>query len=289
LGETGTGKELVARAIHFGGVRRNKEFIPVDCSALAPTLIESELYGHDKGAFTGADRPKTGLFQSADDGTIFLDEMGELPIVLQAKLLRVLQEKEIRPVGSTKRIPINARIIAATHRDLQAGIRNGTFRQDLYFRLNVLQITLPALRDRKTDIPLLVAYFLKKFSEPQQPIHRISSDALRHLMDHDWPGNVRELENAIECAVALAPENILTADDMVSPLVSVPTPVPAPDTRALMTMSELKRRAIFNAIRESRGDKQAAARILQMGKTTLYSNLKKYAEASRPTDSSKRE
>jgi transcriptional regulator with PAS, ATPase and Fis domain len=283
LGETGTGKELVARAIHSSGVRYNKAFIPVDCSALAPTLIESELFGHEKGAFTGADRPKMGLFQSADDGTIFLDEMGELPIVLQAKLLRVLQEKEIRPVGSTKRTPINARIIAATHRDLQAGIREGTFRQDLYFRLNVLQITLPALRDRKTDIPLLVAYFLKKFSEPQQPVNRISSGALRYLMDYDWPGNVRELENAVECAVALASDNVLTVHDMVSAAVCVP----APETAAVMPIAELKRLAILHAIRESGGDKQAAARILHMGKTTLYRNLKKYAEASKLTDSLK--
>jgi two-component system, NtrC family, response regulator AtoC len=282
LGETGTGKELVARAIHFAGSRRKNEFVPVDCSALTPTLIESELFGHVKGAFTGADQPKRGLFQSANSGTVFLDEIGEIPMFLQAKLLRALQEKEIRPVGSTERVPINVRIIAATHRDLQAGIREGTFRQDLYFRLNVLQITLPALRDRKTDIPLLVAYFLKKFSEPEQPVNRISSDAVRYLMDYDWPGNVRELENTVECAVALATENILTVDDMVSVAVCAP----APETPALMPMAELKRLAILHAIRESRGDKQAAARILHMGKTTLYRNLKKYAEASKLTDSS---
>jgi two-component system response regulator AtoC len=283
LGETGTGKELVARAIHFAGLRRKNEFVPVDCSALTPTLIESELFGHVKGAFTGADQPKRGLLQSANSGTVFLDEIGEIPMFLQAKLLRALQEKEIRPVGSTERVPINVRIIAATHRDLQAGIREGTFRQDLYFRLNVLQIILPALRDRKTDIPLLVAYFLKKFSEPQQPVHRISSDALRCLMDYEWPGNVRELENAVECAVALASDNVLTADDMV------PLCAPAPEIPALMPMAELKRLAILHAIRESRGDKQAAARILHIGKTTLYRNFKKYAEASKLADSSKKE
>lgn len=282
LGETGTGKELVARAIHFSGLRRKNAFVPVDCSGLAPTLIESELFGHAKGAFTGADQPKRGLLQSANCGTVFLDEIGEIQISLQAKLLRALQEKEIRPVGSTERIPIDVRIIAATHRNLQAGIRDGTFRQDLYFRLNVLQVELPALRDRKADIPLLVAYFLKKFSEPQQRVHQISRDALRYLTEYDWPGNVRELENAIECAVALASENILTADDMVSLSVSVP----APDIRALMPMAELRRLAILNAIRESRGDKQAAARILGMGKTTLYSYLRKYVEASKRADSS---
>jgi DNA-binding NtrC family response regulator len=285
LGETGTGKELVARAIHFAGSRRKNEFVPVDCSALTPTLIESELFGHAKGAFTGADQPKRGLLQSANSGTVFLDEIGEIPMSLQAKLLRALQEKEIRPVGSTERVPINVRIIAATHRDLQTGIREGTFRQDLYFRLNVLQIILPALRDRKADIPLLVAYFLKKFSDRQQPVNRISSGALRYLMDYDWPGNVRELENAVECAVALASENVLTVDDMVSVAVCLP----APETPALMPMSELKRLAILHAIRESRGDKRTAARILHIGKTTLYRNLKKYAETSKLTDNSKGE
>jgi two-component system response regulator HydG len=298
LGETGTGKELVARAIHFSGSRRKNAFVPVDCSGLTPTLIESELFGHAKGAFTGADQPKQGLLQSANCGTAFLDEIGEIPLYLQAKLLRALQEKEIRPVGATERIPIDVRIIAATHRNLQAGIRDGTFRQDLYFRLNVLQVELPALRDRKADIPLLVAYFLKKFSEPQQPVHQISRDALQYLMDYDWPGNVRELENAIECAVALGSENTLTADDMVpfpasasasasaSVSVSVPASVPGPDTRAPMTMADLKHRAILNAIRESRGDKKAAARILRMGKTTLYSHLRKYVAASKLNDSS---
>jgi two-component system response regulator HydG len=294
LGETGTGKELVARAIHFSGLRRKNEFVPVDCSALTRTLIESELFGHAKGAFTGADQPKRGLLQSANSGTAFLDEIGEIPLSLQAKLLRALQEKEIRPVGATERIPIDVRIIAATHRNLQAGIRDGTFRQDLYFRLNVLQVELPALRDRKADIPLLVAYFLKKFSEPQQPVHQISRDALQYLTDYDWPGNVRELENAIECAVALGSENTLTADDMVpfpasasaSVSVSVPASVPGPDTRAPMTMADLKHRAILNAIRESRGDKKAAARILRMGKTTLYSHLRKYVAASKLNDSS---
>ena len=163
LGETGTGKELVARYLHFAGLRREKVFIPVDCSALTPTLVESELFGHVKGAFTGAVYSQGGLLQAAHEGTIFLDEIGELPIILQAKLLRVLQEKEIRPVGSTKRTPIDVRVIAATNRDLEAGVRAGTFRQDLYFRLNVIQIRVPALRERKLDIPLLVAYFLKRF------------------------------------------------------------------------------------------------------------------------------
>jgi two-component system response regulator HydG len=190
LGETGTGKELVARAIHFTGLRREQSLIPVDCSALTPTLVESELFGHVKGSFTGADHSKLGLLQAANKGTIFLDEIGEFPLFLQAKLLRALQEKEIRPVGSTDRIPIDGRIIAATNRDLEAGVRAGTFRQDLYFRLNVVQIKLPTLREHKVDIPLLVAHFLEKYSDPLQPVHAISDDALRRLMTYDWPGNV---------------------------------------------------------------------------------------------------
>ena len=225
VGETGTGKELVARAIHFNGLRREKAFVPVDCSALTPTLVESELFGHVKGAFTGADRSKRGLLQSANEGTVFLDEIGELPMFLQAKLLRALQEKEIRPVGSTERIPIDVRVIAATNRDLETGVRAGTFRQDLYFRLNVVQIRLPALRERKGDIPLLVAYFLHKFSDPLQLVRAITDDALRRLMVYDWPGNVRELENTIERAVALTSESVLTADD----LSSVPYDASAPN------------------------------------------------------------
>src|SRR6201981_854136 len=176
LGESGTGKELVARSIHFAGTRSNRPFAPVDCSALVPTLIESELFGYVKGAFTGAQHTKQGLFEAAGEGTLFLDEIGDLPIDLQAKLLRALQEREIKPVGSNERIGIRARVIAATNRDLESGIRTGGFRQDLYFRLNVVQIKLPPLEERKTDIPLLVNAFLEKFSDPARPIHTISED-----------------------------------------------------------------------------------------------------------------
>jgi transcriptional regulator with PAS, ATPase and Fis domain len=275
LGETGTGKELVARAIHFTGLRCEKTLVPVDCSALTPTLVESELFGHVKGAFTGADHSKLGLLQTANEGTIFLDEIGELPMFLQAKLLRALQEKEIRPVGSTERIPIDVRIIAASNRDLETGVRAGTFRQDLYFRLNVVQIRLPALRERKVDIPLLVAYFLKNFSDPVQPVRAISDDALRRLMVHDWPGNVRELENAIESAVALSSDNVLTAND----LASVPNGASAgslPDGNELIPLAEMERRAILHTLRETGGDKLAAAHLLGIGKTTLYRKLRLY-------------
>jgi DNA-binding NtrC family response regulator len=196
LGESGTGKELVARSIHFSGPRKNRPFAPVDCSALVPTLIESELFGYVKGAFTGAQHTKQGLFEAASDGTLFLDEIGDMPIDLQAKLLRALQEREIKPVGSNERIGVRARVIAATNRDLDAAIRMGSFRQDLYFRLNVVQIKLPPLRERKADIPLLVTTFLEKFCDPARPINTISEDAMRRIVAYDWPGNIRELENS---------------------------------------------------------------------------------------------
>ena len=279
IGDTGTGKELVVRAIHSGGLRREKALVPVDCSALTPTLVESELFGHVKGAFTGADHSKRGLLQAANEGTIFLDEIGELPMFLQAKLLRALQEKEVRPVGSTEQIQIDVRVIAATNRDLEAGVRAGTFRQDLYFRLNVVQIRLPALRERKVDIPLLVAHFLDKFSDPLQPVRAISDDALRRLMAYDWPGNVRELENAIECALTLSSDSVLTADDLAS--VPYRTSAPnAPHSNELVPLEELERRAIANSLRETGGNKHAAARLLGIGKTTLYRKLKGYARDS---------
>jgi DNA-binding NtrC family response regulator len=283
LGETGTGKELVARCIHFMGLRRDKALVPIDCSALTPTLIESELFGHVKGAFTGADQSKRGLFQAASEGTVFLDEIGELPMFLQAKMLRALQEKEIRPVGSMERIPINVRVIAATHRDLEAGVRAGTFRQDLYFRLNVIQIKLPALREHKVDIPLLVAHFLGKFSGPPQVSRTISDDALRRLAAHDWPGNVRELENAIECAVALSTDTVLTVDDLAS-LPHWGSAGGSLDGNELIPLAETERRAILHVLQETRGDKFAAARLLGIGKTTLYRKLKEYAVAPKPME-----
>ncbi len=275
LGESGTGKELVARSIHYSGPRRQKPFVPVDCSALVPTLIESELFGYVKGAFTGAFHTKQGLLETADEGTLFLDEIGDLPVDLQAKLLRALQEREVKPVGATERIPISVRVIAATHRDLETAIRAGTFRQDLYFRLNVVQIKLPPLRERKSDIPLLVNVFLEKFSDPQRPVRTISEDAMRRLMAYDWPGNVRELENAVERAVALGSGPILHVGDLPSNLQYASTER-LPENDELVPLEELERRAIFRALRETGGDKLAAARLLGIGKTTLYRKLKQY-------------
>ena len=275
LGESGTGKELVARSIHFSGPRRSKPIVPVDCSALVPTLIESELFGYVKGAFTGAMHTRQGLMEVANSGTLFLDEIGDLPVDLQAKILRALQEKEIRPVGSTDRVPLTVRIIAATNRDLDAAVRQGNFRQDFYFRLNVVQIKLPPLRDRKGDIPLLVSSFLEKFSGPDSEPRRVSEDAMARLMAYDWPGNVRELENAVERAVALGSGPNLHVGDL-------PTNLQHSNGERLLhgdellPLEELERRAILRALREAGGDKLAAARLLGIGKTTLYRKLKQY-------------
>jgi two-component system response regulator HydG len=283
LGESGTGKELVARSIHFSGLRRNKPFVPVDCSGLVPTLIESELFGYVKGAFTGAQHNRQGLMEVANNGTLFLDEIGDLPVDLQAKLLRALQEKEIRPVGSTERVPITVRVIAATNRDLEAAVRQGGFRQDLYFRLNVVQIKLPPLRERKGDIPLLVNSFLEKFNGPDDKVRTISEDAMVRLMAYDWPGNVRELENAIERATALGSGPILHVGDFPSNL-QYGTGERLPQNDELLPLEELERRAILRALRESSGDKLAAARMLGIGKTTLYRKLKQYEAQSRASN-----
>jgi DNA-binding NtrC family response regulator len=283
LGESGTGKELVARSIHFSGLRRNKPFVPVDCSGLVPTLIESELFGYVKGAFTGAQHNRQGLMEVANNGTLFLDEIGDLPVDLQAKLLRALQEKEIRPVGSTERVPIAVRVIAATNRDLEAAVRQGGFRQDLYFRLNVVQIKLPPLRERKGDIPLLVNSFLEKFSGPDDKTRTISEDAMARLMAYDWPGNVRELENAVERAIALGSGPILHVGDLPSNL-QYGTGERLPQNDELLPLEELERRAILRALRESGGDKLAAARLLGIGKTTLYRKLKQYEAQSQASN-----
>jgi DNA-binding NtrC family response regulator len=275
LGESGTGKELVAKSIHYSGIRKERPFAPVDCSSLVPTLIESELFGYVKGAFTGAMQSKQGLLEAAQGGTLFLDEIGDMPVDLQAKLLRALQEREVKPVGSTERRHINIRIIAATNRDLESAIRTGGFRQDLYFRLNVVQIKLPPLRERKSDIQLMVISFLEKFSDPHGPPRTISDDAMRRLIAYDWPGNVRELENAIERAVAMGSGPIVHVGDLPSNL-HYPSSERVPDKDELLPMEELERRAILRTLRETGGDKLAAARMLGIGKTTLYRKLKQY-------------
>jgi two-component system response regulator HydG len=240
-----------------------------------PTLIESELFGYVKGAFTGAIQSKQGLLEAANGGTLFLDEIGDMPTDLQARLLRSLQEREVKPVGSTERRKIDVRIVAATNRDLESAIRSGAFRQDLYFRLNVVQIKLPPLRDRKTDIPLLVTAFLEKYTPADEPVRTISADTMRRLMAHDWPGNVRELENAVERAVAMSSGPVIQIADLPSNLqYSSSERVPQKDE--LLPLEELERRAILRTLRETNDDKLAAARMLGIGKTTLYRKLKQY-------------
>jgi DNA-binding NtrC family response regulator len=281
LGESGTGKEMVARAIHYSGPFRDKPFIPVDCGSLVPNLIESELFGYVKGAFTGATQSKPGLLAIAEGGTVFLDEVGELSIDLQAKLLRALQEREIRPVGSTKQVPINVRILAATNRDLEQAVAQGEFRRDLYFRLNVLSLRIPPLRERREDISLLAETVLARVSRVSGRKHELSEDAMKALMGYDWPGNVRELENCIErcCAMNSGPV-ISTADlpDSVRGAAAQPSNV-GPEWR-IAPIFDLEKQAILAAIAQLHGDKLQAAKLLGIGKTTLYRKLKEYGEST---------
>ena len=280
LGESGTGKELVARSIHYSGPFRDKPFIPVDCGSLVPTLIESELFGYVKGAFTGAVRAKDGLMAAAEGGTIFLDEVGELPIDLQAKLLRALQEKEIRPVGGTRPIPINVRILAATNRDLEEGVQQGTFRRDLYFRLNVLTLRVPPLRERKQDIPLLAGHILERVARTTGVQRNISDDALKLMLNYDWPGNVRELENCLERACALTSGPTVHIGDLPTTLQNFHAQEPVVavnvESSGISPLAELEKRAILHAITTLNGDKLEAAKQLGIGKTTLYRKLKEY-------------
>jgi DNA-binding NtrC family response regulator len=283
LGESGTGKELVARSIHFSGPFRDKPFIPVDCGSLVPTLIESELFGHTKGAFTGAQQAKDGLLSIAEGGTVFLDEVGELPVDLQAKLLRAIQEKEIRPVGSTKQIPINVRILAATNRDLEEAVSQGTFRRDLYYRLNVLSLRIPSLRERRQDIPILATHFLERQSRANGFERTLSDDALKAMLAYDWPGNVRELENCVERAGAFTTGPVIHVSDLPTPISQLQAenvPIGTVAANKIMPMSEIERQTILNAIAQLNGDKLKAARVLGIGKTTLYRKLKEYASRS---------
>ncbi len=278
LGESGTGKELVARSIHFSGPYRDRPFIAVDCGSLVPTLIESELFGYVRGAFTGAARSKDGLLAIADSGTVFLDEIAELSVDLQAKLLRAIQEKEIRAVGSTKSMPINVRILAATNRDLEQGVAQGTFRRDLYFRLNVLTLRIPPLRERRQDIPLMATHFLDRLARSTGVQRTLSDDALKVMLSYDWPGNVRELENCLERAVAMSSGPVLHIADMPTALQNAQSPVQLGDSGdgKILPIAELERQTILSAIEQLNGDKLLAAKLLGIGKTTLYRKLKEY-------------
>lgn len=288
IGESGTGKELVARAIHANGPGAGRPFVPVDCGSLAPTLIESELFGHVKGAFTGAHRPNDGLLVAAGGGTVFLDEIAELPLDLQAKLLRALQEKEVRPLGGTHSVPIRARILAATHQDLSAMVEQGKFRRDLYYRLNVVKLTLPPLRDRKEDIPLLAAHFLEHNSIEMRRSFRLSAETLTFLVEYSWPGNVRELSNAIDRACNMCSGEVIEMGEMSTSIrdawmhavVSRREPVEEDVVETQVeTLAAMEKRAILTTIEQVNGDKLLAARLLDIGKTTLYRKLKEYGEA----------
>jgi DNA-binding NtrC family response regulator len=284
MGESGTGKELVARSIHSCGPWHDKPFVTVDCASLVPTLIESELFGYVRGAFTGAVRNKQGLLEAAGEGTLFLDEVGELPVELQTRLLRAIQERELRPIGSTRRVPFHARIVAATNRDLQAAVRQGSFRKDLYFRLNVVSITLPPLRDRKGDLPLLADQILRDLAAAQQGERArmrwsISSAALDRMLAYSWPGNVRELENCLERAVTLGSGPMIQLSDLPSQVLRASAGVSDGSPDAIIPLEEMEREAILRALAGAGGDKILAARKLGIGKTTLYRKLRKYEES----------
>jgi two-component system response regulator AtoC len=275
-GESGTGKELVARAIHFHGNFSKRPFVAVDCGSLVPTLIESELFGHEKGAFTGAIRAKDGLFQAANGGTIFLDEIGELPLDMQAKMLRVLQEKEARPVGSNKPVKVDVRIIAATNRDLEAAYQDGSFRKDLYFRLNVVTVHLPSLRERRSDIPMLVQWFLDKYASEGKI--EVTSRAMTCLLQYDWPGNVRELENCIERAVALGNREIIDVNDLTPSIRSVEgqTQLSQVSGPSATDLEEIEKVTIQRVFEQVNGDKDLAGKLLGISRATLYRKIKRY-------------
>jgi len=279
-GESGTGKEVLARAIHLQSPRRAEAFVAVNCGAIPEPLLESELFGHAKGAFTGADRARRGLFVEADGGTLFLDEVGELPLALQVKLLRVLQEEEVRPLGESKARSVDVRVIAATARDLEAEVAGGRFREDLFYRLDVLRVAVPPLRERREDVPLLVDHFLAQFrSALGKPLRGIAEDALQRLAAYHWPGNVRELENVVERAVILANSDQLTLRELPANIVH---PEPAAEAAAGELSLRRARRAaevevIRRALRATHGNRTHAARVLGVSHRALLYKLKEYA------------
>jgi two-component system, NtrC family, response regulator AtoC len=284
MGDSGTGKELCARAVHYHGPRANKPFVAVNCGALVANLLESELFGHVRGAFTGADSSKHGLFVAANGGTLFLDEIGELPIELQPKLLRSLQEGEIKPVGGTTTTKVDVRVIAATNRDLATDVQQGRFREDLYYRLNVIALEVPPLRERREDIPILVEFFIARAAErSRRPRLQVSERAMEWLMQQRWQGNVRELENAVERAVVLASGRVLDVEDFaprgtvtqLQPAASKPT-TPEEYPFARMSLEELERAHIQRVLELCNGQKARAAAILGINRTTLWKKLRQY-------------
>ena len=276
-GESGTGKELVAAAIHRLSSRAKRPFIPVNCSAIPQDLLESEFFGHVRGAFSGAVADALGLFRGADEGTIFLDEIAELSPALQVKLLRVLQEMQVRPVGSTKAFPVDVRVIAATNRDLERAMTEGSFRQDLFYRLNVVRVTLPPLRERREDIPSLINHFLRRFNKRfHRDVRGVAPEALAALSAYTFPGNVRELENLIERAFAMGAREQIALNDLPSlsktPMAS--TPVTSPES--VPALADVERELILKALAVFKDDKEAAAKALGISRRTIYRRLKEY-------------
>jgi DNA-binding NtrC family response regulator len=276
LGESGTGKEVFARAIHAWSPRRAQPFVVVDCAALAEELIASDLFGHEKGAFTGAHQQKRGKLELASGGTVFLDEVGELPPALQAKLLRVLQERTFERVGGTRTIQVDLRVLVATNRDLPRMVEAGAFREDLFFRLHVIPLTLPPLRARREDIPLLATYFLQQYGmKSGRPGMRFAPVALARLEAYDWPGNVRELEHVIERAVVLSPHEEIRPEELAVPAFEYSSPVPSA-SHYERQLEAAEREILREALQAHGGDKRAAARALGLALSTLYAKLKKY-------------
>ncbi len=283
LGESGTGKELVARALHEGSERAGRAMVKVNCAALPETLLESELFGYERGAFTGAASRKEGRFRLAHGGTLFLDEIGDMPLVLQPKILRVLQEGEFERVGGTETLKADARIVASTNADLQTAVAERTFREDLYYRLNVIAIHLPALRDRRSDVPLLAEHFLQRYAaKNNRPVLAFSREALDAMSNHDWPGNVRELENTVERAVVLSRGDVLTVEDLPARVArgeSAGEERPAASDAPLINvavgapLADIERRVILETLRHTGGDKSAAARLLGIATRTIYRKL----------------
>ncbi|MBW4038896.1 MAG: sigma-54-dependent Fis family transcriptional regulator [Acidobacteria bacterium] len=297
IGESGTGKELVAQSIHTNGPNSSRPFIPVDCGSLLPSMIESELFGHVKGGVNGAARAKTGLLSSAEGATIYLDEIAELPLDLQNRLLRALQEKQVRPIGATQPVPLTARVLASSTRDLPALVESGRFRKDLYFRLNVVNLRIPPLRERKDDIPLLAAHILERLRNEDALPYTFADDAISLLMDYHWPGNVRELEHSIERACALSSGPVLHLGDFPTQMQDfqfhtqqslqheassqatsdgLRNPPASADIGVVHSIADLEKQAILSTIAHLNGDKLTAARLLGIGKTTLYRKLKEY-------------
>jgi len=280
-GETGTGKELVARAIHYRSKRRDEPFVKVNCAAVPRELLESELFGHEKGAFTGAVARRTGRFEAADHGTIFLDEVGDMPIELQAKLLTVLQDRCFERAGGSATITVDVRVIASTHNDLAKCISEGTFREDLYYRLNVVAIVMPPLRKHKDDIPLLADHFLKKLAtRTNKNIEGLSPEAMQALLLYDWPGNVRELENVIERSAVMAKENVIGLSDLPPHMRSLEADSSEITVGVGATMNEIERLAIMQTLASVNGSKKKAAELLNISEKSIYNKIKQYGIAA---------